>query len=802
MDDIMHDSQMIVDTFTMDGIMLPKCRIWYRWTDRKNLIFAVREVPGIPWDSITEDIYFRFYSNAYFNYLRKNLENDFILVKGDIIDNRAKAKALMDFRDTYINARGHLFIYVNGIFRRDLVQADLTLGNVVELVYDSTIYKKGSLKLTDLRTFDSILDLKRKYLIAYDSNVNNTIDFHDDIDFFITRHPDDVKSKWQGVYYHRVQGDAVRQITHRDYSLVIPYVIGFINHNNQHEERTNKRIFDADDDIYIDFFIRRGGRDKDLVYNSHKTHELFKLPFSQRVSAMLGIRSNVTEWRADNLELSDYTRIIATPDVNYDSTLVEKAYGYHSISDLVGHSPSIKEDIYTQGLSKKVILYHNQNKYCSHWEYDSDGLLITYSNTSNSCDLELVSKDTAMVEHVIGNATHEVGGVLNPETVSILPHEEFRVYRCKTMDMLKPLEWQDITSNRDNYFEITTDNEGIRHLTWTVDNQGYTTLVRKDNQVLAYSLEKALDNGIIDLYLSEIIDVNNQKSKYRMLVPRGHLDIYLNGHALIRNIDYFVDFPRVVIVAKNYFTPDIDTGAKQRITVRFHGFCNSDMTLQNPSETGYIQFNKLSYNKKYNLKDDKVLNFIIGGAVYDRHVLGFSEDHTECTIPNRDKSLLEGQPYQIKDIIVPMQGLTKEDTYSFRDKSIDTESRISDYMTPFMEEDRSNPNIPPIKRLYPLYSPFISWILDDIRKGTFNFPLIDQVYSDNDLLKVCKPYEWLLKFDPVYQDKSIDYQYVIVHPIPHYSVIDISKLQYKMLSQITRLYMKDKVVLSHFVRIN
>lgn len=283
-----------------------------------------------------------------------------------------------------------------------------------------------------------------------------------------------------------------------------------------------------------------------------------------------------------------------------------------------------------------------------------------------------------------------------------------------------------------------------------------------------------------------------------MLVPRGHLDIYLNGHALVRNIDYFVDFPRVVIVCKEYLDA-VETGKKQKIVVRHHGFCNKDLSLQNPEQTGYVQFNRLSYNKRYDLKDDKVLNIIIGGAVYDRSVIGFSEEGTTLKIEDRKFAEIEGKPYQIKDLIVPMRGLTAKDTYTLRRESVEIEQSISDYMTLFKPEVR-DPNLPPIKSLYPLYSPFLSWILDDIRKGTFVFPKLDSIYADKDVLEACKKYEWLLKVDPVYQNQCIDYEYVIIHPHPHYKVIDIDILQYKLLSKIAKLYLKGKVILSHFIR--
>lgn len=796
-DKICEDSQMIVDIFTGDGIMIPRVKSWYRWTDRRNLLIAVREVKSIPWNFNYEDLYVRVYSNVYFNILRRNLPEDFIKVKGYVLKQKSDIDDLISFKDEYSKKRGHLFIWVNGILRDDYYPSMTELGDTVEMLHDSTVYKKVSIKLTDTRTFDSLLDNKGKYLLSYPSDINNTIDYHDDIDFYIVNKNSD---SYKGIYYHRLVGDSVRQVTHRDYSLVIPYVRKLIdNSTHTNEDRKVKQIFTNDQDIYFDYFIRRGMEDRNLIYNSHKLHELFKLPYEYRLNAMLGIRSNVDEWRADNLENGNYTKLISSPDVIYDSDIVEKAYGYHGISYISGYSPTLEKDFINNGNLNVVKLPVNLTKFSSHWEYNDRGILLTYGNHYYICSYTLKNNNTKMVEHISGLATDDVGSIYNQDSVIIPNDEEYRVYRVEKGKELKPNEWKDVTDNEETLFTLEK-NKDTTTLKWLANNDYHTTMIRTDKQVLAYKVLKPLDNGIIDLFLTEVVTVNGQKIKMKMLVPRGHLDIYCNGHALVRNIDYFVDFPRVVITAKEYFK-NVELGEKQEITVRFHGFCTKDLQILNPEQTGYVQFNRISYNKVFNLKEDKVLNFIIGGRVYDRSVLGFSEDNNEITITTRDKREIEGQPWQIKDIIVPMRNLTHEDTYTLRNRSIETDKRISDYMTQFLPESRSN-NLPPIKKLYPLYSPFMSYILDDIRRGTFNFPKLEEHYNDQDVLDACKKYEWLLKLDPVHVDGAIDYNYVIVHPHPHYHAIDISIYQYKLFERINKLYMRGKVKLSHFIRKN
>lgn len=791
-DDICNRSQMLVNIYTDDGIELPRCKVWYMWTARRNLIFAVQEVKKVGWDFKNEWLYLRVYSNHYFNILRLNMIEDFVKVLSKEIKDLTDVDEINEFYNEWSTKRGHLFILINGIqyktWRPDLLKA----GALVDLFYDSTVYKKITFPVNTLSTFDSTLDNKRKYLLTYSQDGkawNNTIDYHDDIDLFVSRKVND--NLIRGVYYHRNMGDAVRQVTHRDYSIVTPYVLGYINNNGPDRDHENKKIFEGETDVQINMYIRRGMEDRPLVYNAHKLHELYKLPFNRRKNAFLGVRSNIPEWRAEVLEHSALMEIIRSRTPTYDTEKVVDAYGYHAISKLAGNSP-------IKVTGRKVEVPHTLTLRSSAWEYDKDGKLLGYYNHIGICDYYLKNKDTKLVEFVNGLAGNRMDAQYDKDEFEIDSETEFRLYRVSIGHELHPEQWEDVTDQIGVHYEII-DKGDKKLVRWISDTSLYTTFYRTDDETLAYEVKKPLDNGIIDFYLSEYIKDDTDVYKHiRMMVPMGHLDVYCNGHALVRGIDYFVDFPRVCITAKNYFK-NIELGEKQSIIVRFHGFCKKDLSFQDVEQTGYVQFGKLSYNNRYHLKDDKVLNIIIGGAVYDRENLGFSEDNTIINLPNRALADIEGQPWQIKDLIVPVREFSRRDTYHLRDISKDLDKRISDYMTQFLPEIRSN-QYPPIKKLYPLYSPFISYIMDDMVRGTLQFDKLESFYNDQEVLELCKPYEWILNFDPIYNDTAIDYEYVIIHPHPHYHVIDLTYGYYKLLERIVNLYCKGRVKLSHFVR--
>lgn len=808
-DEICNTSQMVVDIYTVDGIQIPRSCVWYRWTRRNNLIFTVKPDSKVPWDFHNEKLFFRVYSNAYFNVLRKNMQKDFVVAKSIKVVTKQDINEIFDFLNTYRVKPGHVFINKNGISREMIQRGELVEGDNIDMLYDSTVYKKVAIKLTNLRTFDSILDKKRKYLFAYaKERVGNveTIDFHDDIDFHVYRRlKNNAENTYHGIYLHRNAPDTVRQVTHRDYALCVPYIKGLIRANNQNALNPIKQVFETGDDVWIHAYIRKGMRDRPLVYNSHKLHELEKLPFPRRVGAMLGIRSNVSIWRADELEKSLYIEIMSSPNVTYDKEKVELAYGYRSIARLTGYTPTLEKDFIVQGKSTKIALYPALTKYSNVWEYDKDGHLITYRNHYYSCDYELADKkNTKMVEVVSGTLTLNIGNAYDQERILLKDDEQWRVYRCE-----KGLEddlsnWEDVTDNENNYYVIEeeTDSDGntLRYLKWIVDNRYHTTFFKTDAICNGSRVTKPMDNGVIDFYLAEIASSGPRKGGLApMWIPGGILDVWLNGHALVRGIDYFVDFPKVTIVAKNYLD-SVETGKSQKIDWRFHGFCNKDLSMIDSVETGYVRFSRLSYNDYFNCRDDKLLHCVLGGAVYDRSVLGYSEDGSACNIPGRDNEIVEGQPYQINEIIVPRRDVSLLDTYTERNKSITNENQIEGYMNQFLPENKRT-DYRAIRELYPLYSPFIAWIIDDLIRNTFVFDKLKEHYSDEDVLKACAVYEDLLKVDPVHQDTCIDYEYVIIHPHPHDYVIELDIYKYTLLQRIIKLYMRGRINTANFIRV-
>jgi hypothetical protein len=321
-----------------------------------------------------------------------------------------------------------------------------------------------------------------------------------------------------------------------------------------------------------------------------------------------------------------------------------------------------------------------------------------------------------------------------------------------------------------------------------------STLVRSDANSLGYMITKLFPDGVISFDLTKIVTKNGQTGIQAMDVPAGELDIMMNARGLTEGLDYFVKWPKVVICNKKYLVDPANTA--QQNAVRFSGFCKSDLTRQLPEDNGFLKYDLLSRNSIFNLRDDRVMRIVVDGRLRHRDDLIFSETNAPIAVPDGNN----GEPYSIRDMIVPMRSLTSGDTYSWRDDARAIDKAVSNYLsTKLPEPTPSGPDILP--GLYPVFTPFLCKIVYDCLNGTIDINQLKVQYDSNFVKQICAPYEWLLAFDPTQTVNAVDPNYVIIDPHFLENVIDIDIYYYNFLQWVITLYMKGKVVLNHFLRL-
>lgn len=764
---------LMVDLYNNAGVQLPRTQCWYKITDNKNLVIAVKEQLRIPIVLDGEDLFFRVYTNAYYQGSEANTDGSYLKVEGA---TPLSTQAILDLQAAFTTAQtrpGLTYAFVNGYRVSTIDLFTVAVGDVVEFVYDSSIKRVVNFTVSGLRTFDSILDEKRKYLLHYAGDTDKVIDFQDDIDIFILQPLGG--GRFKGVYYHRNQEDAVRMITHKDYSIPVPYVAGYATANGW----TDPTV------LTVRMHIRKAGWKRPLVYETNRIHELYKMDDDDLRDAMLGLHSTVDNWRADVLENAAYATIMAADATCLSKEIVEQAYGYNSISKILADTPKFTR---IESQQEVVDVPYGLFQRSTGYEYDDDGLLIGWNTHLSGSIYPVRYSQARLVEMVAGLVDERLDEVYGEQVVVLDPTASYRMYLCDIVNGLPNNVWRDVTGSG-NYGII----DGT--LTWICDLTKYYPLVRGDRVMLGYEKNlDATDDGVLKFSLTHLARRNNIISNWVMQIPMGELDLWLNNRSLIEGVDYIVNFPEITIINKEYqVNPLTQT---QKVTVRFSGFCKSDLSREVPADRGFIKYGLLSRNNRFDLRDDKVLRIVVDGKLYERSELEFSENDAGVTVPDADN----GKPYLIRDIVVPMRGLTVGDTYALRDLSRVTDQKVSDYLSSRVPEPIiENPNIIPAR--YQVYSPFCCKILNDLKNGVLEDDRLFQQYNDLVVQELCAPYLPMLEADPTQEDLMPDPNYVEIHPHNLLQTISISIYHWKFLQKVIKLYLRDKVNLSHFVTI-
>ena len=767
-DEAMTELPLFVDLYSDKGVQVPLHLSYYMFTKDRALIFAFDGSSCKYIDFTSEQIYARFYTNVFY-------ENAINHDDGNTYTGGVYANNTQDILDiqyqiqSFRELSGEVFCYRNGLLVHDISAATATVGDILEYKCDTSVRRVLEFKLSSLRTFLSTLDQQRKYILHPPTN-SGEIDYLDDVDIYIVKK---TGAAYTGQYLHRNQVSTVRMLTHQDYSVSVSVFETIA------QSLASKLSSDPIDlrEFYFRVYVRDTGVTRPLVEENQRIFELYKLSNARIIEAMTGVSSNVSVWKAANLEASAYCELMRCDfkDINID--LIQRAFGYNGITKVVGDSPILIEEPPVDRLAYTTIPVAYQEA-CSVYEYDSDGYLSRIENLESR--VLYTSSSGGLLEFVVGNGSWNAPAEVGSDLLSIPSDDSYRVYQCYLDNDGHPNNnWTDITGS-DKY----TVSNGKLH--WVSQETQQWLMVRTDKSFLAYTLELTPIAGTIYFDLTEFINGDLML----MQVPMDDLTIWLNNRRLIKNLDYFVVFPRVHIVAKEYFAqPALTT--PQVIDVRYTGLASSLMKDREAEDYGFIEHGFLSNNGRFNIRDDKLLSISVRGKTLHRSTLEFSEEHTGVSITN----ILNGSPYQIKECILPLRENAEAETYQLREASLVIDKEIENYLTLKLPQPPRD-SIYAIPQRYLLVSPFFSHIITDLHTGQFNNSDIDKVLSDNEVLELCKPYEPLLKFDPINPENEIDSRFVVIHPTATWTPLALSLQAYRFVQQVVKLYGRGLISLS------
>lgn len=774
--EMMGAENLMADVYVADGRQLPRIETWLLLTESRDVLLAVKDQPRIA-SLKTEPLYMRLYSNSYFASDRADAVVNKIECQGMRVGDPNQSLLFQRDYHTSRARQGYTTLFVNGVYVHDFIPSLLKAGDIVEYVYDSTVKAIVDLKIADLDTFDSILDSKRKYLIHYAAaQVNGPmIDYRDDIDLYLLNLGQQNGSPvWDGAYYHKNQNDAFRMVTHRDYAIAVPYVNGYL---------LSRPTWTDVQQLTIRMVIRHSGWQRPLINEHHRIKELYKLQEDDRVQAMLGIDSSVIVWQAAELENSYYAKLMDAMHDGVTPSIVQAGYGYNAISKLVADSPLPVQVVNGR---RQVSLPYALQANSTIYEYDTDGKLLEFHYHTLGAEYTPFNPLTQLIEGIMGRGSYTLSTVFGQANVELDPEANYRYYIAPiSSGEVQHDQWADVTGDATKYMVIGTT------ATWLVDTNLYAVAVKSDRDFLAYDLTLAPNNGLLKFSIDAEATYPNGAAQGVMYIPFGNLDLWLNGRALIEGLDYHIAWPQVIIVNKAYLVP----GDTQKLHVRATGFCKSDMTMPEPKEVGFIRYQQLSRNTRFDVRDDKVLRIVADGRTFHRSVLSFVEDNSGVLIT----AAANGKPYVIEEPVIPLRGLVDGETpYTLRDKSVVVDQAISDYLSLRLPEPvQTSPDY--IADKYAIYSPFASTVAHDLLNGIISMTDFKGQYSDMDVRDALASYTYLLDYDPT--QKTVDSDHVAIHPTNLITEMVLDIYQYNFLARAIKTFLDDKVDITQFVAI-
>jgi hypothetical protein len=757
--EICATNSMTIEFYLGTGIQLCRSRVWIMLGEDYNYTVAIQMQDTIANIDYVE-VFMRVYKNAYFGSDMDTVGAVKIACNGGLITSNAQALALQqEYLGFKAKPKGFAYAFNNGFYVDNFLPDQVKVGDHVEYLYDASVDEVVDFKIDDLLTFTSELDGQLKFLLHPPKKLDS-IDYRDDIDLWIIKKSSG--GRFKGRYYNRNAEVSVRMVTHRDWSVPTSFVQAVIDSEPEWLNTTG---------LYLRVVIRKAGYNRPLVDEHHRIKELYKLTDAAIIRAMIGLDSTVVEWTAATLEKSAYTRIMRSFFKDLSAVEVLYAYGYNATAKLVGDTPVMVK----YGSFKVPIGYQWKSTV---YEYDEQGLLTGWRYHSNGDTYYPMVSTTKMVEFVDGEGGRLADFQLSKSICVVDKLSSYRFYVSPINVAGVPFnDWKDVTDDPDYY---TVGSSGI--VSWKIDPSGQLGVVKGNSKFISYDLDIAEYNHVYKFTL------NHSSQQAQVLhIPPGRLDIWMNGRALVENIDYFVNYPEVVVCNKEY----LKTG-KQSFTIRGYHFCKEDMTRELSSQRGYIKHGFMSVNNIYDLRDDKVVRVVAAGRTFHRDQVSFAEDQRLVTA----NGLTNGRPYLIQDVIVPVRGVIDYDTYPLRASSIDLDERVSDYLTSKLPELNTDGESGIINH-YELYSPTMGRLIYDMGMGLV-LPLIGTA-PESEVAKLMLPYLHLLIADPCRQD--MDFRYLSIHPHPSKFVLTVTQMTYVFLQRINMLYLYNRVNLSHFLAI-
>lgn len=801
---------LFTDVYTNDGVQFPRFETFVRLLNNNNFLVAVKINERIH-DLDRNDLWIRFYSNAYFESVRSK-NNRHMLVMGTRFKDQSEILSFQQSVEAAVDGfEGVVYYYINGRFSNNISLVNATLGDTVEAIFDGSIKRVVDFELKDLPSFNSALDEVRKYLLHYYDPSVKTIDYRDDIDVYLVKRKS--ATRFSGVYYHHNESRWMRMITHKDYSIPVDRINSFIvTHPEDQRHVLDPNAWPSDlwssvNELTLRLHIRHSGYDRPLQANSNRIQELYKLNDAQIVGALVGKDATLDLWNARELEQCPYVQFMGAPpefvypiafnDPSVDTPEKQRAqqfvgdvFGYHAAAVILADGPS---ETYVKNNVRFADLPYEHWQDSTAFEYDASGKLLGYHYHPLGQHYIVRNPLTRRVEAMAGRGGEGNVTTYGNAPVVIPKGYNYRLYVCTVIAGVPQYDWRDISelpAAELAQYGIHDTSTGIERWVWGMDASKLYGACRTDHRFILQAFRRPLVDGLLDFVLEITETINGVPTQVKVDIPFGQVDVLLNGRSLVPGIDFVQRGNRWVISNREYIN---QTEQYQDILVRAFGFCPANLVYTERTEVGFVKHGVLSADGVTEIWDNKVLRIVVDGNLHSRDTVVWDEQRSVRTITGERN----GAPYMVQQPPVVFHDVYQSDVAA-RLLDDDRDSRVAQYLTLY-NPTPSYPPLDPILTKYTVISVFAQKLLQDLVTGSFTPPGINAHYSETDIRSWCKGYEWLLPFDLANTD--FDQQRLQILPHVYSTPVGLTQPQYSFYQRALQTYLRFKIDISPYLTI-
>ncbi|ASU03671.1 putative virion structural protein [Erwinia phage vB_EamM_Joad] len=766
MDDVAVVHGIQLDIYNQVGRQFPRSKAWLLATYDGLVLMALEKLVIFP-IPMTDKYTFRTYNPTVivdkFSLVTEPTANPFAY-ETMTYENTAELQVFQARYNALKAKPGYTGVFHNGRFVMAAPNAlTLSIGDEVEIWHDPTVKEVKQYRYGDLKDFYSTLDQKRKLILHPPKSDSWIMRYFDDSDFYVVR-PDKY-----GIYFHRNNENAVRQLTHNDLSIA--------------DDQIKMQMAPLGDLAKIeDFIILEIVRDTtwkfDWPFESQRVRYLYRLDDAGILAAMTGVRALIPEWTAAQLESGPVQQLVKSQFNKLTTAMSRDALGYNAMTRAMSDTPM--KVAYQEG-GRGIVVPPTYSGDFVAYEYDENGVLLEWNQFYNTQLFSPLNPACKLVEFIMGQGGRTLNYVVTNRDTQLIENVEFRILvgRWNIINNEFFGELKDVTGT--DLYEVSNGYVVFKKL--DVVNQ--RAMIVFGDQFLAYEFELQHMDHSLSFDLTEIYDDGRLPVK----VVLAQLDLWLNNRPLIDNVDWFFDDGHFFIHNKEFLVE-----GPQKITVRAHGFHADLKKPKTETELGFVEGGVIGNIPRYNIREDRTTRCVIYGRLFHQGDVPSAE---LLPASNLDDSL-NGRPYMVKHSYTPVKFAEKYNNHPLYDEGRDLDKRIVDYLTKYCPKPQPQV-MANLQDKYRLFSPFLNQLVNGVLNKVIVLPDLEdgKIFSNQTIQELAAPFTSWLKYDPA--ALGFDQRYFAIMPYANVDTLTVTAKELLFIRQANDLFLKSACKIeSHF----